>query len=99
MNITYDRYSLIIDGERVFIRSGAFHYFRTPGEELARDRFMKMKSGGYNAVDIYFNWNYHSSAPGEYDFSGIKDVRKVLNAAKEAGLFVIARPGPFINAE
>ena len=99
MNITYDKYSLIIDGKRVFIKSGAFHYFRSPGEEIAKDRFMKLKAGGYNAVDIYFNWNYHSSKPGEYDFSGVKDVRKVLQAAKDAGLFIIARPGPFINGE
>ncbi len=66
---------------------------------MARDRFMKMKAGGYNTVDIYFNWNYHSPRQGEYDFSGIKDIRKVLKAAQDVGLFVIARPGPFINAE
>ena len=99
MDISFDKYSLIINGKRVLIKSGAFHYFRTPGEKMARDRFLKMKAGGYNAVDIYFNWNYHSIKAGEYDFSGIKDVRKVLKAAKDAGLFVIARPGPFINAE
>ena len=99
MEVTYDKYSLMVDGMRVFIKSGAFHYFRTPGYEMARDRFQKMKAGGYNTVDIYFNWNYHSKKQGEYDFTGIKDVRKVLQAAKETGLFVIARPGPFINAE
>ena len=99
MQITYDKHSLIIDGKREFIRSGAFHYFRTPGYDLAKDRFMKMKAGGYNAVDIYFYWKYHSEKQGEYDFEDIKDVRKVLEAAKEAGLYVIARPGPFINAE
>ena len=99
MEVTYDKYSLIIDGKRVFIKSGAFHYFRTPGVEMARDRFQKLKAGGYNTVDLYFNWNYHSSKQGEYDFSGIKDVSKIMQAAKEAGLFIIARPGPFINAE
>lgn len=99
MQVTYDKNSLIINGERVFIRSGAFHYFRTPGVELAKDRFMKLKAAGYNTVDIYFNANYHSEAEGVYDFSDIKDVRKVLETAKEIGLFVIARPGPFINAE
>ena len=99
MEVSYDKYSLMVDGKRVFIKSGAFHYFRTPGEEMAKDRFMKMKAGGYNTVDIYFNWNYHSIRQGEYDFSGIKDVRKVLKAAQDVGLFVIARPGPFINAE
>ena len=99
MDVTFDKYSLLIDGKRVYIKSGAFHYFRTPGEKMARDRFLKMKAAGYNAVDLYFNWNYHSQAPGKYDFSGIKDVRKVLKAAKDSGLYVIARPGPFINAE
>ena len=99
MEVTFDRYSLMVDGKRVFVKSGAFHYFRTPGIKMAYDRFRKMKAGGYNTVDIYFNWNYHSQKRGEYDFSGIKDVRKVLQAAKDSGLFVIARPGPFINAE
>ena len=66
---------------------------------MARDRFQKMKAGGYNTVDLYFNWNYHSKKQGEYDFTGIKDVRKILQAAQDIGLFVIARPGPFINAE
>ncbi|MBQ4115544.1 beta-galactosidase [bacterium] len=99
MEVCFDKYSLMVNGKRVFVKSGAFHYFRTPGEEMARDRFMKMKAGGYNTVDIYFNWNYHSIRQGEYDFTGIKDVRKVLKAAQDVGLFVIARPGPFINAE
>lgn len=99
MEVSFDKYSLMVNGKRVFIKSGAFHYFRTPGENMALDRFMKMKAGGYNTVDIYFNWNYHSPRQGEYDFSGIKDVRKVLKAAQDIGLFVIARPGPFINAE
>ncbi len=99
MQITYDKNSLIIDGKRVFIKSGAFHYFRCPGVDVAHDRFLKLKAGGYNTVDIYFNWNYHSKSNGEYDFSGIKDVRKILQTAKDVGLFVIARPGPFINGE
>ncbi len=99
MEITFDKYSLIINGRREFIKSGAFHYFRTPGYEMALDRFSKMKASGYNTVDIYFNWNYHSEKQGEYDFTGVKDVRKVLQAAKETDLYVIARPGPFINGE
>jgi len=99
MQVTFDKNSLIINGKREFIRSGAFHYFRTPGVELARDRFMKLKAAGYNTVDIYLNANYHSKKEGEYDFSGIKDIKKVLETAKETGLYVIIRPGPFINAE
>lgn len=112
MHITYDKNSLIVDGKRVFIRSGAFHYFRTPGIELAKDRFMKLKAAGYNTVDIYLNANYHSQTEGNYDFGGrlglpaqqqelsnIKDIRKILQVAQDIGLYVIIRPGPFINAE
>ncbi len=99
MEVSFDKYSLLVDGKRQFIRSGAFHYFRNPGVNIAHDRFLKLKAAGYNAVDIYFYWNYHSKKDGEYDFTGIKDVRKVLQTAKDVGLFVIARPGPFINAE
>ena len=99
MEVTFDKYSLMVDGKRILIKSGAFHYFRTPGVKMALDRFQKMKAGGYNTVDLYFNWNYHSEKQGKYDFTGIKDVRKILKAAKDTGLFVIARPGPFINAE
>lgn len=99
MEITFDKHSLIINGKREFIRSGAFHYFRTPGYELSKDRFMKLKAAGYNTVEIYFYWKYHSEKQGCYDFSELKDIRKVLQAAKEADLFVIARPGPFINGE
>lgn len=99
MDIKYDKYSLIIDGKRTFIRSGAIHYFRSPGEEITKDRFQKLKAAGYNTVDIYFCASYHCAKESEYDFSGIKDVRKVLQIAKDTGLFIIARPGPYINAE
>jgi hypothetical protein len=99
MDISFDRYSLIINGQREFIRSGAMHYFRLPSQELWEDRLYKLKAAGYNTVDLYFCWNYHSPAQGVYDFSGIRDVRRLLQITQELGLYVIARPGPYINAE
>lgn len=49
---------------------------------------------------IYFFWSYHSSEQGIFDFeSPGKNVQQVLDYAKEAGLYVIARPGPYCNAE
>jgi len=99
MLINYDKYSLIINNNRVVINSAAFHYFRSPGAKTWRDRLSKIKACGYNTVDLYFCWGYHSSAPGHYDFTGLKDIRELLNIAAELELFVIARPGPFINAE
>jgi beta-galactosidase GanA len=97
--ITYDKYSLMIDGKRTFIWSGEFEYWRLPSPSLWPDILQKMKAEGYNAVTIYFNWAYHSPAPGVYDFSGVRDVNRLLDDAQRAGLYVIARPGPYINAE
>ena len=99
MNVTFDRKSLLIDGRRVFLRGGAFHYFRLPAPGLWRDRLLKIKRAGYNAVDLYFPWSYHSEAPGHYDFTGIRDVDYLLDLVEETGLYLIARPSPFINAE
>ncbi|MGO4417810.1 beta-galactosidase, partial [Streptomyces sp. MCAF7] len=64
-----------------------------------RDVLQKIKASGMNAVSIYFDWGFHSPAKGRYDFTGVRDVDKLLDMAEEAGLYVIARPGPYINAE
>ncbi|HEU5008467.1 MAG TPA: beta-galactosidase [Jatrophihabitantaceae bacterium] len=97
--VTFDKYSLMLDGKRTYIWSGEFHYFRLPSPDLWRDVLQKMKAEGYNAVSMYFDWGYHSPAPGVYDFSGVRDVDKLLDIAQQVGLYVIARPGPYINAE
>jgi hypothetical protein len=99
MKIGFDRYAMAIDGHPKVIRSGAMHYFRLPGPEMWRDRLHRLKAAGYNAVDLYFCWGFHSAAPGEYDFTGVRDVRLLLKMVEEAGLYLIARPGPYINAE
>ncbi|HEX5192254.1 MAG TPA: beta-galactosidase [Solirubrobacteraceae bacterium] len=97
--VTYDAGSLIIGGKRTFIYSGEFDPWRLPSPSLWLDRLQKMKADGYNAVTPYFDWDYHSPKPGVYDFSGVRDVNLFLNDAQKAGLYVIARPGPYINAE
>src|SRR5450755_262692 len=97
--ITYDSYSLSIDGRRTFIWSGEFHPFRLPSPDLWLDVLQKMKASGYNAVSIYFDWGYFSPKQGVYDFTGIRDMDKLLDLAQQVGLYVIARPGPYINGE
>src|SRR3954452_301832 len=97
--VTFDKYSVMLDGKRTFIWSGEFHYWRLPSPDLWRDVLQKMKAEGYNAVSIYFDWAYHSPAPGVYDFTGVRDMDQLLTIANEVGLYVIARPGPYINAE
>ena len=99
-DVTWDEYSLSVKGERVFIFGGEFHYARLPNPELWRDVFQKYKANGLNAVSIYFFWSYHSAAKGKFDFKTPgKDVQRLFDIAKEEGLYVIARPGPYCNAE
>jgi beta-galactosidase GanA len=88
-----------VDGRRVLVQAAELHYFRLPSPDLWRDILEKDKAGGFNAVSLYFDWAYHSPKPGVYDFSGVRDVDRLLGMAEEVGLYVIARPGPYINAE
>ncbi|HEV6964657.1 beta-galactosidase [Roseateles sp.] len=97
--VTWDRHSLIIDGRREVIFAGEFHPFRLPSPSLWRDVLQKMKASGLNAVSLYFSWGYHSAKPGHYDFTGVRNVERAIEMAEEEGLYVIARMGPYVNAE
>ncbi|WP_445521233.1 beta-galactosidase [Streptomyces sp. NEAU-174] len=97
--VTYDQYSVKVDGEPLYLWGAEFHYFRLPSPDAWRDVLQKIKAGGFNAVSLYFDWGYHSAKPGSYDFTGIRDVERLLDEAESAGLYVIVRPGPYINAE
>ncbi|NGO07187.1 cellulase family glycosylhydrolase [Streptomyces sp. HC44] len=97
--VTYDQYSVRVDGKPLYIWGAEFHYFRLPSPDAWRDVLQKIKAGGFNAVSLYFDWSYHSAKPGSYDFTGTRDVERLLDEAERAGLYVIARPGPYINAE
>ncbi|MDB5455190.1 MAG: beta-galactosidase, partial [Caulobacter sp.] len=97
--ITWDKHSLMVDGERTVIWSGEIHPFRLPSPDLWRDILQKMKASGYNTVALYFDWGYHSPKQGVYDFQGVRDMDRVLTMAKEEGLYVITRGGPYVNAE
>ena len=44
----------VIDGNRVIVYSGEFHYWRLPSQSQWEDRLEKMKAAGLNAVSIYF---------------------------------------------
>lgn len=97
--VSYDRHSLTVDGERILLWSGEFHYFRLPSPDLWRDVLEKIRAAGFNGVSLYFNWSYHSPAPGVYDFTGVRDVDRLLDLTEELGLYTVVRPGPYINAE
>ncbi|ADM27720.1 Beta-galactosidase [Ignisphaera aggregans DSM 17230] len=77
---------------------GEMHYFRIPSG-LWFDRLLKLKRAGFNCVNIYFAWNYHEVEPGVFDVSGERDFTRFIEIARDLGLYVVARVGPYICSE
>ena len=88
----------VVNGEKTKIISGAVHYFRNMPCTW-QDIFKKMKAMGLNCVETYCAWNMHEKKIGQFDFTGNLDIRKFIETARDEGLMVIVRPGPYICAE
>lgn len=93
--IRYDSQCFTINGRDVYLYSGAFHYFRCP-KPLWRDRLQKLKEAHLNCVETYVPWNVHEPREGHVD---LRDFEDWLRLCERMGLYVIARPGPYICAE
>ncbi|XP_045713335.1 beta-galactosidase [Phyllostomus hastatus] len=96
--IDYNRNCFLKDGRPFRYISGSIHYFRVP-RFYWKDRLLKMKMAGLNAIQIYVPWNFHEPQPGQYQFSEDHDVERFIQLAHELELLVILRPGPYICAE
>lgn len=60
----------------------------------------KIKAAGFNAFSIYAHWGWHSPADGMLDFeTGAHNFTRIFDIAKDLGLYILVRPGPYINAE
>ena len=79
--------------------SGEVHPFRLPVPSLFLDVFQKIKALGYNGVSFYTDWALLEGKQGEFNASGIFDLEPFFQAAQTAGIYLLARPGPYINAE
>ncbi len=93
--IRYDHDGFTVRGERLFIYSGSFHYFRCDSSSWV-DRLEKIKEAGFNAIETYIPWNWHEQTEGKPEF---KTLENFLSDCERLGLYVIARPGPYICAE
>ena len=98
MNITYDAKSFFINGKREWLFLGEIHYFRFPKEEW-RKVIRMAKAAGINAITTYLAWNYHENREGVFDFSGDRNFAEFIDIAKDEGMYVFLRPGPYICAE
>ena len=88
----------LLDGNRFQIRCGEIHAARVP-KEYWRHRLQMAKAMGLNTVCAYLFWNLHEPKPGEFVWTGQADDAEFCRIAKEEGLWVILRPGPYACAE
>lgn len=61
--------------------------------------FQKIKSLGYNGVSFYIDWALLEGERGVFRAEGVFALEPFFDAAAEAGIYLLARPGPYINAE
>ena len=93
---------LLVDGHPVYISGGEIQYFRLP-RAAWRDCLATARAGGLNTVTSYMPWYWHEPTEGQIDLTGRTrpecDLRYFLDLAAKTGLWVVARPGPFVNSE
>ncbi len=98
---------MLIDGVSTFLYGGEVQYFRVrdKNHDAAKTHAMwaqtldAMVAAKMNVVTTYVPWDYHATGPGQWSFSGSRDLKKFLALAKERGLKVMLKPGPLITAE
>ncbi|MFF6873870.1 beta-galactosidase [Streptomyces sp. NPDC012474] len=96
--IALDARGIRFEGGPQLVLCASLFYFRLPREQW-RARLAQVRASGYTCVDVYLPWNFHETAPGRWSFEGRRDVAAFLDLAHEEGLYVIARPGPYICSE
>ncbi|GFY85422.1 glycosyl hydrolase family 35 protein [Actinidia rufa] len=96
--VTYDGRSLIINGQRKILFSGSIHYPRsTP--DMWPALISQAKDGGLDVIQTYVFWNLHEPQPGQYDFSGSRDIVRFIKEIEAQGLYASLRIGPYIESE
>jgi len=89
----------LLDGKPFNIHSGEMDFARIP-KVYWRQRLKMLKAMGMNTVATYVFWNYHETAPGVWDFkTDSRDIAQFISIARQEGLFVILRPGPYVCGE
>jgi hypothetical protein len=103
VNIRPQRFSIqgtrfLLDNKPFQIMSGELHFQRIP-YQYWKDRLLKAKAMGLNTIAVYVFWNAIEPEENKSNFTGNNDLRKFILLAKETGLFVLLRPGPYTCAE
>jgi beta-galactosidase len=93
-----DRGLVLGNGRALPFYAGAMHYWRVPPAQWA-PCLRAMHSLGLTIVETYVPWRVHEPTAGTRAWTGERDLARFLEAAWAAGLSVVLRPGPHVNAE
>jgi len=89
----------LLDNQPFQLIGGEMHPARIPAEYW-RHRIRMAKATGLNTIAIYVFWNAHEQQEGEYDFAtGNRNIGEFLRLAREEGVWVNLRPGPYCCGE
>lgn len=93
----------MVDGQRLNVWSGEIHYWRAPDVNSGAIYSKRCALTVTTPYPSYFSsgayTNLKKAAPSDFSKGTIKDLDLLLTMAQEEGLHVIARPGPYVNAE
>ncbi|KAJ2548187.1 Beta-galactosidase-1-like protein, partial [Coemansia sp. RSA 1933] len=97
--VEYSARGILIDGAPRVLTAGSIHYPRSaPG--MWDSLMKKARAGGLNTIDTYVFWNMHEATKGHYDFATDRaNLPLFLETARQNGLFVMLRIGPYVCAE
>ena len=98
--VTFDSTGFRVGGEDRYFLSGEFHYFRVPREDWRR-RMRLFKEAGGLCLATYVPWLIHEPEEGVilFDDAPCRSLTAFLEMAREEGLQVVLRPGPYSYSE
>jgi len=92
----------IVGKEEYYPFAAEMHYFRV-SKRFWSICFERIRKAGFRIISTCVPWNLHETTLGNFDFIGETDPKRdlvvFLELAREFGLKVILRPGPYIGAE
>lgn len=99
-HVSFNHKGFQFGGKDSFFVSGEFHYFRVPKEDWRR-RMRLFKEAGGNTLATYVPWLIHEPEEGNILFDDVpyRDLTGFLQTAREEGLQVVLRPGPYAYSE
>ena len=95
------------DGKPFYFLGAEYQYYRDKRANWAA-RLDQLKAGHVNVVCFYIPWRHHLqhdpvTGAVSYDFDGrtfdSRDLRHFLALCEERGLYMLAKPGPFVHSE